>query len=427
MPIEKFIPKSPDRFIRNSQDFEVARFGHLNEVISCINAAGSGGISYFTTNCNTVCGRTESILLASGTLTNIDAVISAKNAGRIQFGTNGNINTCADFIDTNLSQTVLGGSIICSIYTGTGRSTAIGWSNVLKEGNCNVVFGFRNTVCSTFDSRRFNGIFGTDNILNAVGERNHMYGYANTLCGTINSHTFGNQNIGTGSTYSSLIGCGNTTSVNNSINIGSNNNLSGACSHILGRFNTASGIGATVLGHSNIGSGTFSSILGGQSNQAIGTFSSVVGGQSNCALASHSFVGGGINNMSNAACSAIGGGIANKVSGARGFVGAGSDNTVSGGYSGILGGCGNLASGGYSSILVGKANTASGTYSNILGGRNNNTNSFNDTFIAGSNITANAACTTFVNKLAIMTIPTSSAGLPSGSVWSNSGVLNIVP
>lgn len=412
MPIEKFIPLSPDRFIRSSKDFEVARFGHLNELIGCLNAGCVGGISYFTTACQVVCGRTESILLASGTSTNIDAVISAKNAGRIQFGTDCNINTCQNFIDTNLSQTVLGGSIICSTYTGAGRSTAIGWSNVLKEGNCNVVFGFRNTVCSTFDSRRFNGIFGTDNILNAVGERNHMYGYANTLCGTINSYTLGNQNIGTGSIYSSLIGCGNTTSANNSINIGSNNNLSGACSHILGRFNTASGVGATVLGHNNIGSGTFSSILGGQSNQATGAFSAVVGGQNNCA---------------SAGCSFIGGGIANKITGPRGFVGAGSDNTVSGGYSGILGGCGNLASGGYSSVLLGKANTASGNYSNILGGKNNNTNSFSDTFIAGSNITANAACTTFVNKLAIMTIPTSPAGLPSGSVWSNSGVLNIIP
>ena len=43
MSIEKFIPKSPDRFIRNSQDFEVARFGHLNEIISCINAGCAGG------------------------------------------------------------------------------------------------------------------------------------------------------------------------------------------------------------------------------------------------------------------------------------------------------------------------------------------------------------------------------------------------
>jgi hypothetical protein len=46
--------------------------------------------------------------------------------------------------------------------------------------------------------------------------------------------------------------------------------------------------------------------------------------------------------------------------------------------------------------------------------------------IVGSNITANRVCSTFVNNLNIMNIPTSSAGLPSKSVWSNAGVLTIV-
>jgi hypothetical protein len=46
--------------------------------------------------------------------------------------------------------------------------------------------------------------------------------------------------------------------------------------------------------------------------------------------------------------------------------------------------------------------------------------------IVGSNITANRVCATFVNNLSIMTIPTSSAGLPSGAVWRNGTVLEIV-
>lgn len=37
MLIEKFIPLSPDRFIRNSKDSEVARFGHLNTLIDQLN------------------------------------------------------------------------------------------------------------------------------------------------------------------------------------------------------------------------------------------------------------------------------------------------------------------------------------------------------------------------------------------------------
>ena len=46
--------------------------------------------------------------------------------------------------------------------------------------------------------------------------------------------------------------------------------------------------------------------------------------------------------------------------------------------------------------------------------------------VKGSNITTDRACTTFVNNLSIKNIPTSSAGLPSGSVWKNGNVLNIV-
>jgi hypothetical protein len=46
--------------------------------------------------------------------------------------------------------------------------------------------------------------------------------------------------------------------------------------------------------------------------------------------------------------------------------------------------------------------------------------------IVGSCITVDRACATFVNNLSIMNIPTSSAGLPSGSVWNDSGFLKIV-
>ncbi len=54
MALERFIPKSPDPFIRNSQDFEVAKFGHLNTIIEYVNSyvvtdslqlAGSGPIT----------------------------------------------------------------------------------------------------------------------------------------------------------------------------------------------------------------------------------------------------------------------------------------------------------------------------------------------------------------------------------------------
>jgi hypothetical protein len=47
--------------------------------------------------------------------------------------------------------------------------------------------------------------------------------------------------------------------------------------------------------------------------------------------------------------------------------------------------------------------------------------------IVGGYITADRVNATFVNNLSIKNIPTSAAGLPSGSVWSNVGILTIVP
>ena len=60
-------------------------------------------------------------------------------------------------------------------------------------------------------------------------------------------------------------------------------------------------------------------------------------------------------------------------------------------------------------------------------GTDNSTNNFACAMIIGSNIIANRACTTFVNNLTIRDIPSSSIGLPTGSVWKNGTVLEIVP
>ena len=102
-------------------------------------------------------------------------------------------------------------------------------------------------------------------------------------------------------------------------------------------------------------------------------------------------------------------------------------NDASGTNATIGGGQSNTASGCYSIIGGGRNNTASGSYSGILSGKSNNTNSCACAMIVGSNITANRICATFVNNLSIVNIPTSSAGLPTGSVWRNGTVLEIIP
>ena len=96
--------------------------------------------------------------------------------------------------------------------------------------------------------------------------------------------------------------------------------------------------------------------------------------------------------------------------------------------SSVVGGFCNIAGGACSFIGGGQFNTVFASFSSILAGSGNTITSTGTTsFIVGANITSDRSCTTFVNNLSIKTIPTSSAGLPSGSVWSNAGVLNIVP
>jgi hypothetical protein len=138
-----------------------------------------------------------------------------------------------------------------------------------------------------------------------------------------------------------------------------------------------------------------------------GTNSSViVGGIGNnigISTTYNTIVGGLNNSMSSYAC--------------YNFIGGGSANNIALTGSGY--GCYNFIGGGGTNVIDSVNNSA------ILGGLNN-VIQHADTMIVGNNICSDRDCTTFVNNLSIMNIPTSSAGLPIGAVWSNSGVLNIV-
>ena len=119
--------------------------------------------------------------------------------------------------------------------------------------------------------------------------------------------------------------------------------------------------------------GSHSAILGGIENTAIGAYSSIVGGDGNIVSqnCNYSFIGGGRN------------------------------NTLSGITSTIVGGCGNTTLEGLSGILGGAGNIVSHQCS----------------FIVGNNISTSCPNTTYVNCLSIVNLPSSSAGLPSGSVY----------
>lgn len=160
------------------------------------------------------------------------------------------------------------------------------------------------------------------------------------------------------------------------------------------------------------------------------TASAIVAGANHCmTAATSSFIGAGQVNKTTQSNTFIGTGFNNCVCGTgSGFV-AGSNNSISGNSSFI--GAGNshcITSAGQTSVIAGgQSNCIEGRASGVLGGCNNVVPASCDcAMIIGSNITADRVCATFVNNLSIKNIPTSSAGLPSGSVWNNSGVLNIV-
>jgi hypothetical protein len=243
--------------------------------------------------------------------------------------------------------------------------------------------------------------------------------------------------------------------------IGITSTIGGGCTNIAnaigstvsgGVYNTANADCSTVGGgdtnnalgsHSTIGGGLLNCIIGnyttvggGYENKIIGSSnnSTIGGGRGNCICSQGSVIAGGgsynaINNIISAYSnfSSILGGYQNTASAYYSTIGGGKTNIASGTLSFIGGGELNTASSGHSTISGGRNNTASGGYSTIVGGRNNNTYGCDDVIIAGTNITANRIATTFVSNLSIMSIPTSSANLPSGAVWSDSGILNIVP
>jgi hypothetical protein len=96
-----------------------------------------------------------------------------------------------------------------------------------------------------------------------------------------------------------------------------------------------------------------------------------------------------------------------------------------GNYSTVSGGRNNTSIGNCSTVGGGYCNTSIGLYSSVLGG-SGNTVSNDCSFIIGDSIISDRSCSTFVNNLSIMNIPTSSAGLPAGSVYSDSCILKIV-
>jgi len=179
----------------------------------------------------------------------------------------------------------------------------------------------------------------------------------------------------------------------------------------------------------NIVQGKYSTISGGRRNKE----RLVVGDATN--LYGNTISGGENNNIQSWDTSynyggTIGGGAFNADSyystisggGSNGISNESHKSSISGGYLNTI-----YNNSVYSTIGGGQFNyiSAGGGHASIPGGTYNRVTNYKS-HILGNDINSDRDCATFVNNLSIKSIPVSSAGLPSGSVWNNAGVLNIV-
>jgi len=389
-----------------------------------IVAYGNGGLSN--------CATQQDATVLGGVLNSVTACQSTIMQGR-QNSISGNynshiINGCNNKICCITGACgfcyehngIIGGcfnSIVDTQYSfiGTPQNTAI-----CKSGYSGIVSGSSNCIINSSQS----GFIGTgiSNQIICTVNGTILNGQQNKICGGFSCYN----TISNG--YNNVIDCNNvfsiiangcnsailSSTINNTIINGCTNVIGGKCNSAIinGRTNTISGTGC----YGFVGSGQSNTISG------YSGFSTLSNGNANSISKANSFIGTGWSNT-------IAGGsfVCN---GAGGFIGAGCFNCTTGDVVFIGNGISNLACGCFSYIGNGCANSAQSVYGAILGGQCNVVGSlYPCSMIVGSNITADRTCTTFVNNLSIKSIPTSSAGLPSGSVWrcTTDNTLRIVP
>lgn len=177
---------------------------------------------------------------------------------------------------------------------------------------------------------------------------------------------------------------------------GNNNTASGNNSHAEGTNNTASGFGSHAEGSGNTSSGDYSHAEG-SINEASGN-SSHAEGQGNIASGDYSHVEGESNTAS---------GTSSHVEGAA--------NTASGDASHV--------GGQYATIDSAAVPGSPAATDHLLKyGNGTSTGARADAFV----MTRAGNWTYYGTEFVYPNMPTSSAGLPSGALWNNSGVVNIV-
>lgn len=442
--------------------------GKSNLISGASNSLIINGQNITVTESNTTWIGNEKIEMVSTDDINIDATNNVDIKGNIinfsgdVFINGGTVSTDKFFIDDDDDTYLIRSNQPSNTFDSSDRQVLLaGCNNSITGVDSFIATGCNNTV-STSTSL-------------IVG------GYSNLVSGIFSSVVGGFENV-IDSGNLSFIGGGsfNTASnTHNTIGGGFENKIESNCSSILGgdnnEINGTSTIYSSIIGgrehringtsqYGTIGGGSFNtingsseaSIFGGNSNEINSSIRAFIGGGDNGEItdSQRSVMGGGQNNtINNSVQSFLGGGDSNNIfNSTQAFIGGGArNNATASSLSSIIGGEENIikqsfwstigggsenvidiASGvmasNYNVVAGGSGNEILGDSigSGILGGLNNTINNSSSTFIIGNVITADRGNTTFVNNLSIKSIPTSSAGLPSGSVWNDGGTLKIV-
>ena len=139
-----------------------------------------------------------------------------------------------------------------------------------------------------------------------------------------------------------------------------------------GRLNVAFNPGATVSGgDQNSANGPLSVVGGGEKNRADGEGAFIGGGASNSTADDHAVVSGGRLNVASGFRSVVGGGFDNEASGAHSTVAGGSSGEATGEYATTSGGSGNSAVGYAATVSGGSSNKAEGNSASVGGGSAN--------------------------------------------------------
>lgn len=309
-------------------------------VLKEVEGGGAGSLTHFTEASSTSSPNDTvyaNSLIATGSATDIDAVLSAKGQGAT-------LSQIPDGTTAGGDKRGIGATDFQK-YRGASDQVASGERSVIIGGqsnkallsDCVVVGGFTNTVNGA------NGFIG-------AGTNNTVSGYAGIVVG-------GTYNNASDSCV--IIGGNGNSATNGGIIIGGNNNT------IISSGIIGGGWGHYVdIDHAGILCGNNNHIYNTATNAVIG------GGNTNATSGTDSIIGGGTNN-------AIG--VANYT-----VIGGGRYNQISSEYGTVLGGHGNIIDGSHAFIGSGSSNHASCSYTVIAGGYYNETFSDFTAIIGGS-------------------------------------------